>query len=282
MAGFFFIPPPILRLAQGIASCFDDKPQLHNLSRTQFLFELDVLRAAIHHPLRTYHQHASSVVLLPLLCVVSKQVGECANVPHGHTPRMKLLHLLVQQAIANASTLARPVPLLVPCTCVMQRTHYTAPLFGFLANRSRSIVAMTHARRAPPESLARMHVIAPYHTPPPLVAASVSRGRRLCEPHDDQGEKSGLLASFAGSPETTRQPVTCVRHHIFALARQAPGRIAAVASVRLGTSACAAAGSCVDGKSLCRSNVCPQVRMAPSLTQMPLVSLSRVPLDAQV
>ena len=51
---------------------------------------------------------------------------------------------------------------LLPCTCVMQRSQYGPELFEFLFNRSRSIVAMTHARRAPPESLARVHVITPY------------------------------------------------------------------------------------------------------------------------
>ena len=260
----FFVPLQLLHLAQKINRCYEAKHTFHNLSRTQFLFELDVLRAAINHPLRALRREEASVVLLPILAVVSKQVGdncEKIDMPHSHVQRLRLMHTLVQnqirwQGIFNGGTLVRPRLFIIPCTCVMQKAQYGPQLFDLLANHSHSVVAMSHARRSPPESLSRVHVVTPYHSPPPFDTAAATRGSKLCEPRSESSGGTGgggglpLLISFAGSPETTRQPTTCVRHHILALAREAPSRIAAHATTRhavAGASQCASSGTCVDG-----------------------------------
>ena len=269
----FFVPLPLLHLAEKIRRCYEVKAHYHNLSRSQFLFELDVFDAALRHPLRVTRREDARVVLLPLLAVVSKHVGDCSqrDLPRGHVQRLRLMHNLVEATlrrdgtVALAASVVQPaapssprqaaeatMPIyLVPCTCVMQRSLYGEPLFRLLANHSHRIVAMTHARRGPPNSVARAHVISPYHSPPPFSAAARVRSPRLCEPRvraANGGRR--LLVAFAGSPETTRQPVTCVRHHIFRLARDAPSEIAALPSARqalAGASKCAMSGTCVDG-----------------------------------
>ncbi len=261
----FFVYERLLELATEVRRCYASRPHLHNLSRTQFLFELDVFDAIADSPLRTFDRREASVFLLPLLTVLSSQTGTC---DYGrckvttHRTRIAADVAAVQQEVDWSAG-----PHLLTCTCVMQRVAYGPTLFGLvskptqpshelrpptpslfsttltklspqLLNHSSSLVALTHARRGPPYGPARVHVIAPYHTP--MLGHNSARGAScMARP---------VLATFAGSPDTGRPNATCARHHIFALGRADARSFAVRATQRhhQGTR-CAVSGSCVNG-----------------------------------
>ena len=212
----FFVYPELLRLARAIRICWEANPQLHNLSRTQFLFEIDAFDAVMAHPLRATRRAEATVFFLPLLAVASKQLGECKPEHLGRVAsrRSRSLSSHAQRLAAMLASTRREVdfaagPHVLPCTCVMQRSTYGAALFALLSNHSHNLVSLTHARRAPPESASRLHVIAPYHSSPAMHAAA---GKRLgC---DISSPPASIRVAFAGSPETTRQEATCAPPHV--------------------------------------------------------------------
>ena len=263
--GRFYIYPQLLDEAMAVRRCFRSRANLHNLSRTQYLFELDALDAAVRHPLRTTQRESATSFLLPLLAFASRQAGgDCASssaaeasargrgkkkVPlTNHAQRQATMLRLVRSEVDFAAG-----PHLLPCTCVMQRGIYGSALFELLSNESHRLVALSKSRQAFPESPARLHVIAPYHSPPPFRAASLSGrcgggGGGGGDGDGGGSSSSAVTVSFAGSPETTRQDATCVRRHVLALGRQAPRRVLVSPSTRRAAGGrCGASGTCVDG-----------------------------------
>jgi hypothetical protein len=210
----FYIYPQLLRHAMAVRRCFDAKPWMHNLSRSQYLFEYDLLDAALQHPLRTRQRREASVFLLPLLGTVSRQAGDCQELillgqstqhpgtaeqlKPNHAHRMREVFNVVRSEVDFSAGSH-----LVPCTCTMQRAAYGPALFDLLSNQSDRIVAFTHARKAPPLNVARMHVISPYHSAPAFAAVRDHNCDAV------RWSPQTAVAIFAGSPDTTRLPATC-------------------------------------------------------------------------
>jgi hypothetical protein len=202
----FYVYPQLLRHALAVRRCFEAQPHLHNLSRTQYLFELEVVDAVLRHPLRTRDRREASAFVLPLLGVASRQAGQCTDAnPHGepkrhaHTDHAQRMRAALQLMHSEVDFSAGPHVL--PCTCTMQRSTYGAALFDLLSNHSHQLVSLTHARKAPPLNVARLHVFAPYHSAP----AFYEVGRRRCE----EVAAMPTAVTFSGSPQTTRQGATC-------------------------------------------------------------------------
>ena len=140
----FFVYSALLEQAQRIRDCFIQS-NMTELSRTQFLFELDVLEALVDHPLRTFMWADASVFVLPLVPFVSWESGLC-SIRRGSTHGERMSQTL--KLLAEADFAAGPH--ILTCTCVMQRPVYTPPVFDFLLNHSESLITLTQARRDPP------------------------------------------------------------------------------------------------------------------------------------
>jgi len=262
----FFVYPRTWSLAQRMRDCFyNQTADVFELSRTQFLFELDILDALEAHPLRSTKKEEASVFVLPLLAFVSRQTSKCA-LPTLHTHGERVARMLSElQSEADFAS----GPHLVTCTCVMQRPVYSPPLFDFLLNRNRSLVMLSQARRAPPISISYTNVIAPYHSPPSLWrSARTCRDERSGEggggsgsggggggSSTDGSSGSGLrpagrgpLGVFAGSLSTGRELASRVRERLWNLSLAAPTLFVVRRTERLAsTSTCGADGSCVNG-----------------------------------
>ena len=232
----FFVYDALLAQAERITDCFQNQSSLHELSRTQFLFELDILKALADHPLRTYARAEASVFVLPLVPFVSWEPGACASSPtsrnsSNHGDRMAQTLKLLAEVDFSAG------PHLLTCTCVMQRSVYTPPLFDFLLTRNASLMLLSQARRDPPLSVSWQDIIVPYHSAP-----------SLWKPTCESVPEDAALAVFAGSISTGRAVSTRVREHILNLSFAEPTVFAVRRTERRADeSSCGADGSCVNG-----------------------------------
>ncbi len=232
----FWVYPALMQQAQEIRRCFLNQSAVQELSRTQFLMELDVLEALSYNQaplseLRAVRKSDATVFVLPLLAMVSRQAGTCSTPRRStHDQRMMQMVQLLREHVDFSAG-----PHLLTCTCVMQRSAYTAPLFDLLLNHSRSIITLSQARRAPPLSTSYRSVIAPYHSPPSLWKHTSCSG----------GSK---LAAFAGSITTGRAIATAVREHIANFSSSEPSHFAVrFTERRADASHCGDDGSCVNG-----------------------------------
>lgn len=241
----FYVYPDLLKQSSEIRDCFLNQTAETELSRTQFLFELDVFESLSAHPLRTSHKAEASVFVLPLLPFVSRQAGTC------HLPTRSDHSQRVAQTLALLRTTVEfsAGPHLMTCTCVMQRSVYSPPLFELLLGQSTRTITLSQARRAPPLSLSYMNVIVPYHSAPSLISETCSGGSssRNGVVSGSVGG-NGSLGVFAGSVSVGREQATGVRTHIANLSLAAPNLFAVRRTERRADSSpCGSDGSCVNG-----------------------------------
>ena len=230
----FYVYPALLQQAQEISRCFLNQSVVQELSRTQFLFELDVVAALTStegplFSLRAERPSEASVFVLPMVPIVSLQAGVCSGISHDQRIEQMVTMLRTQVNFSAG-------PHLLTCTCVMQRTAYRGTLFDLLLNHSRSVITLSTARRPPPLSTSYRHVIAPYHSPPSLLSHSSCSG----------GKHS--LAVFAGSTTTGRAQSTAVRQRIANLSLATPSLFEVRPTERRADgSNCGVNGTCVNG-----------------------------------
>ena len=224
----FYIYPRLLSTALEVIGCLQADPRALNLSRSQFLADVDSLQVLLAHPSRTHERSQARLFVLPLLAEASRQAGRC----HGRTHPMRQQEML-QATFAEVAFDAGPH--LLACTCVMLRRLYGATLHQLLLNQSRRLVQLTKAPSTWDGEAGPAQAVVPYHTP----AAFTADGCDAPRPH---------LAAFAGSLTTVRDASSVVRRRIAELSEGAP-RLRLLATERRSTpgSSCAAQGACVDG-----------------------------------
>ena len=231
----FYVYPALLQQAQEIRRCFlNQSSVVQELSRTQFLFELDVLEALTStegplFSLRAERPSEASVFVLPMVPIVSLQAGACSGTSHDQRIEQMVTMLRTQVNFSAGSHL-------LTCTCVMQRTAYRTTLFDLLLNHSRSVITLSTARRPPPLSTSYRHIIAPYHSPPSLSS------------HSSSCSGGTTLAVFAGSTTTGRAQSTAVRQRIANLSLATPSLFEVRRTERRADgSNCGVNGTCVNG-----------------------------------
>ena len=158
-----------------------------NSAESQFAFELSIFKAALTHIDRTYDLKSANVILIPFLPFISARFKTC----HGNTHRERLSTVL-----RVIETIPRSLPIVIPCTCVMQKG-----LFGDVMDKLHAfsnIFQMTHSIRPYPLSISKNVIVVPYYSQMQASASCNNNGRIY----------------WRGSPSVANEKATRVRKHI--------------------------------------------------------------------
>lgn len=167
---------------------------------SQYAFEVSVFTASQVHVDRTYDEGAAQVHLLPLLPFVSSRTRECDG--QTHDERM-------QAALRAVERIPRHMPIVITCTCVMQKS-----IFGDVLDKLHSfpnVVQLAKSTRPYPMSVSTNVIVVPYFSIHQAQAACMEDGR----------------VYWRGSPSVANAQATRVRRHIMDFQRHPAYDVAA-------------------------------------------------------
>ena len=163
------------------------QPTFFGTAISQFAFEVLIFKASATHVARTYEEREAAVHLVPLLPFLSSRAGTCNR--KTHRDRLNVALRVVNQ-------IPRNMPIVMTCTCVMQKA-----LFGDILEKMHAfsnIVQLSHSTRPYPRSVSSNVIVVPYF--------SQSQNSASCA-------NDGLIY-WRGSPTVGNRNATRVRRHI--------------------------------------------------------------------
>ena len=181
----------------------------------QFAFEVSIFEAAINHVDRTFNESFATTHLLPLLPFVSSSMGTCG----GSTHKAR-----IDAALREVSRVPKHVPIVMTCTCVMERTLFSGLFEQFHAHRN--IIQLSHSTRPYPMSISDRVIVVPYYSQHQTAAACSFDG----------------TIYWRGSPVVADGMASRVRRHIMSFRHHSSFDVSA--STRGG---CGIAYTCING-----------------------------------